>query len=263
MSAVSNRVQFAGAALAALLSTSVAWGQSFSHNAGGPGAQIGQQPMLLCGTTELTQSSSQAIAPLNSVSCNNLSLGHAENSYYRVFDLPSFGIADSFEVCEVQIGVEDAVGGNPTQPLILNLYTNSGAPFPNGTLDLVATRNFAIQDQSLTLLSLPIAAHLPVGAQLVVEVLTPDGQAGGYFFFIGSNSAPETAPSYLRAPDCGFPTPATTAAIGFPDMHIVMNVRGSSAAAPAPALGPAALAFLVTVFGFIAAWRLRTGATRH
>jgi hypothetical protein len=46
-------------------------------------------------------------------------------------------------------------------------------------------------------------------------------------FFIGSNTAPETGPSYLSAADCGIANPTTTAAIGFPNMHIVFNVNGT------------------------------------
>jgi hypothetical protein len=63
--------------------------------------------------------------------------------------------------------------------------------------------------------------------QLVVEVFTPDGESAGNLFFIGSNTAAESAPSYLSAAVCGVPTPTTTAGIGFPNMHVVMTVNGS------------------------------------
>ena len=49
----------------------------------------------------------------------------------------------------------------------------------------------------------------------------------GNLFFIGSNPDPETGPSYLSAADCGIPDPTPTGDLGFPDMHIVMNVNGS------------------------------------
>ena len=42
-----------------------------------------------------------------------------------------------------------------------------------------------------------------------MEVFTPDGQATGNLFFIGSNAAAETGPSYLSAADCGITTPTT------------------------------------------------------
>jgi hypothetical protein len=78
----------------------------------------------------------------------------------------------------------------------------------------------------LTVVNIPVTGSAPAGSELVVEVLTPDGAAAGNSFFIGSNAAAETGPSYLRAPACGVNNPTTTAAIGFPNMHIVMNVNG-------------------------------------
>jgi hypothetical protein len=81
------------------------------------------------------------------------------------------------------------------------------------------------------------------GSELVVEVFTPDGTAAGNLIFIGSNASAETGPSYLRAPDCGITTPSTTSAIGFPNMHIVMNVIGC---AQASGTGPSC-SFTVTV----------------
>jgi hypothetical protein len=86
--------------------------------------------------------------------------------------------------------------------------------------------NVNVPDQSGTVLNVPINATVPAGSELVVEVFTPDGTATGNLLFIGSNAAAETGPSYLSAPDCGVNTPTTTAALGFPNMHIVMNVNG-------------------------------------
>src|SRR5205814_155376 len=63
--------------------------------------------------------------------------------------------------------------------------------------------------------------------ELVMEVNIPDGSAQGNVFFIGSNTDPETGPSYLSAADCGVNDPTPTGDIGFPDMHIVFNVYGS------------------------------------
>ncbi len=61
----------------------------------------------------LTHSLSQTIIALNSVSCNAGGL-HADNSYFRVFDLPAFGITGAFNVTDVDIGIETAVGSGGT-----------------------------------------------------------------------------------------------------------------------------------------------------
>ena len=178
--------------------------------------------------TTITHSTSQAIVPGNSVACNAGGL-HTDNSYLREFDLPAFGITGPFAVSQVEFGVETALGATGNQPVTVNLYTkiNPAAPLTFGNLSPIGSASVQVSDQNLTLFTAPVAGVATAGSVLVVEVFTPEGQTAGNSFFIGSNPDPETAPSYLAAADCGVPEPATTAAIGFPDMHIVMNVTGS------------------------------------
>jgi hypothetical protein len=219
---------------------------------GGGGQAPHTDAPTACST--ITQSSSQAITNLNSVSCNN-GFGHTDNSYYRAFTLSSFGIGGAWDVQSVDVGVELAsagTGGAPsvggktgfsksggsgsnggkaptaTQPISVKLYTSSmafPAGFP-GSLTLIGQTNTTVADQADTIINIPVTGTAPAGSQLVVEVFTPDGTATGNLFFIGSNASPETGPSYLRAPACGVNNPTTTAALGFPSMHIVMNVHG-------------------------------------
>jgi hypothetical protein len=220
------------------------------------------------GCTTITQSSSQAITPLNSVSCNSID-GHTDNSYWRAFTLSSFGIGGAFGVQSVDIGIEQATAGSSTrsggkhtssisknsktrvvnapsatgQPLTVNLYT-SNQPFPTGfpgALTLIGTASVMVADQAGTILNVPVTGTAAAGSQLVVEVFTPNGEAAGNFFFVGSNAAGESGPSYISAADCGITTPTPTSAIGFPEMQIVMNVNGCEAPS-----GPSC-AFNVTV----------------
>ena len=176
----------------------------------------------------ITQSSSQAITPLNSVSCNNAS-GHTDNSYWRAFNMGTFTGGAQYDVTSVSFGVEEATGAGGTQPVTVRLYTNAGGAFPGGTRTQIATTTIQVLDSaSGTVLNVPLVATVPAGtSELVMEVFTPNGQATGNFFFIGSNTAAETGPSYLSAADCGIANPTDTATIGFPDMNIVFNVLGS------------------------------------
>ena len=152
------------------------------------------------------------MASSNSVSCNSGGF-HTDNSYYRRFDLPSFGIDGDFEVCNVTIGVEVANdGGGAGQPLTVNLYT--WPTFPANTGTLVGTADVTVQDQALSVLSIPVTATLPAGSALVVEVFTPSGIADSNEFFIGTNTAGETAPSYIKAASCGINSPVTIASSG-------------------------------------------------
>jgi hypothetical protein len=197
--------------------------------------------------TVVTQSTSQVITPGNSIACSN-EFGHSDTSYWRAFNLSAFSINNGFAVQSVDIGIEQALSDIPPpktkaaskfgrtsrpntptgtgQPLIVNLYFNTGGAFPNGTRNLISTANFTISDQSGTIVNLPINGTVPAGTEMVVEIFTPNGQIDGNLFFIGSNAAPETGPSYISAFDCGIVIPTPTAELNAPNMHIVMNVNG-------------------------------------
>lgn len=155
--------------------------------------------------------------------------------------------ADGGQYCinSVSFGVEFA---NATQPVTVRLYTTSNFPagFP-GSLTQIGTTTLNVGSaQNGTVVTTPLVVTVPAGtAQLVMELFTPNGQPGGYRFFVGSNAASETGPSYWSAPDCGITGPTTTAAIGFPNMHIVFNVNGSCAC-PTPTPTPCDTFFSVS-----------------
>jgi hypothetical protein len=190
----------------------------------------------------ITQSTSQAIVDGNSVACNN-GFGTTENHYWRAFNMSDFTGGLEYDVTSVSFGIESAVSGTGTgQPLTVNLYVETGAPFPNGTRTKIATSGEVnIPDQVDSIFEVPLIATVPAGTlELVMEVTTPDGTAVGNLFFIGSNPDPETGISYLSAVDCGVPDPTPVGDIGFPNMHIVLNVNGSCPAGGSPTPTPTA-----------------------
>ena len=176
----------------------------------------------------LTQSSSNAIVA-GSVACNAGGL-HTDNSYFRAYNLAPLGLPSPLTINTVTFGIEQAAGG--AQPVTVNLYTqNAGPAFPGGTRTLVGTQNFTIPNQTLSLFTgtFTTPATVPNNAVLIVELFTPSGQATGRSFFIGSNALPQTGPSYIMAAACGVPNPVDLASLGFPNMHIVLNVAGTTA----------------------------------
>jgi hypothetical protein len=225
-----TRARVAGVLALGLL-TSAAWGAAFSASTKGVSGQVGGVAEGGgCGSTFLSRSTSQTIVALNSISCNAGGL-HTDNRYFRAYDMA--GYPDGFDVCEVQVGIESAAAGVPgigagvTQPVTVNVYSNSDAAFPAGTLTLVGTAAVEVADQALTVLAVPLAASVPAGAlEMVLEVFTPNGQAAGHSFFIGSNGLGESAPSYLQASDCGASVPTSTGDLGFANMQIVLNASG-------------------------------------
>ncbi len=172
-------------------------------------------------------SSSNTVTTGNSVACTYgaPNFYHAANSYWRAFPL---ALAGPFTVNSVTFGVERSVTPT-TQPIIVRLYTNTGAAFPGGTLTQVATQtyNLATQNNTLFTATLTIPPTVAGNATLVIEVNSPDGLAGTNSFFIGSNASAQTCTSYISAASCGINNPTDVGAIGFPNMHIVLFVNGT------------------------------------
>lgn len=143
--------------------------------------------------------------------------------------MAAFNGSQPFVVTSVSFGIDTAQSGTGSgQPLTVRLYTNSGGAFPGGTRTQIAASSITVTDQAQTILSVPLSVTIPAGtSELVMEVFTPSGVAAGNLFFIGSNTAGQTGPSYVSADTCGTPTPTDAAALGFPNMHMVFNVHGS------------------------------------
>jgi uncharacterized repeat protein (TIGR01451 family) len=201
--------------------------------------QSGQMPpVATSGSITITHSTSQAIDVGGSVHCGTTGTPyHTPNGYYRVFDLATdFGITGDFDVTAVQYGIEDAVGNTGSQPIDVNLYTLSG-PLNTANLTLIGTQTDSVPDQALTIFTSMVNGTVPAGEVLVVEVFSPDGRDPVFnSFYVGANAAGQTDPSYLQAADCGISQPTDTAAIGFPNMHIVMNVIGNEVVPQAPSI---------------------------
>jgi hypothetical protein len=134
----------------------------------------------------------------------------------------------------VTFGIEqaNAAGVGTTQPVTVNIYNSSANPPTLATLGpVLGTVTVNVPDQAQTLftatLAAPVVFTVATGI-LVVEIFTPSGQAGGHSFFIGSNAAGQSGPSFIRAASCGISEITNLAAIGFANMHIVMTVNGNS-----------------------------------
>ena len=159
-----------------------------------------------CGDTTITQNLSQDIT--NGTSCGDLPV-----SYFRAFDLNTFGIDGDFDVCAVEVGVSFSSTPIP-QPITVNLYTSDPA-FPDGVLTQIGTADFQISDSS-TIVSVPVTGVAAAGSELVVEIFSPDG----FDLSIGGNLAPETGPGYIQSASCGFPDISTLNA------NIIINAVG-------------------------------------
>ncbi|MEJ7600585.1 MAG: hypothetical protein WKG01_21945 [Kofleriaceae bacterium] len=171
----------------------------------------------------ITQSTSPAM-----VSGNTLVCGQApytlENHYYRVFPLADHGIAGEFQVQNVQFGVEHAQGSHT---LTVNVGTYSGAVTPTTAgLDAalwtpIASTSIGIPDGDQQTINVPIAATIPAGGKLMVELASPNSSDR---FWPSSNASGETYPTYRRTTCAN--TIQSYAATGITTVHLVMNVSG-------------------------------------
>ena len=187
----------------------------------------------------ITQSTSQAITAGNSASCNSGPPGffHADNSYWRAFNMATFTGSQQYNVTSVSFGIEtaNAAGTGTTQPVTVRLYTETIGVFPLGTQTQIATTTVNVADQALTVLTVPLVATVPAGTtELIMEVFTPDGTGAGNRFLIGSNAAGETGPGYTSAASCLILVPTLLTVTGSPNMHLVFNVNGSCGVTPTP-----------------------------
>jgi len=192
------------------------------------------------GAITITQSASQTIEALGSVSCNAGGL-HTDNSYLRVFDLATHGITEDFDITSVETGVEQAVGNTGSQPIEWKFFvlTNPAGTITRGNFTPIGTLATTVPDMSLALHASAITGvTAPAGSRLVVELFTPNGQTAINSFFLGANAAGQTGPTYLEAADCGVTAPTPTGSIGFPNMHWVLNVTGETGGGGGPVVFP-------------------------
>ncbi len=217
-----------------LLTASLAFAGQGDANNWAPAVAVGatteSQGVSSGGSITLTHSTSQTPVA-GSVACSpDMGATTTENSYWRVYDLNAFGITGDFDVTNVQFGVENATSSGSTT---VNIYTLAG-PFNTANLTLIGTASFNIADGALFLYNGAVTGTAPAGSMLVVEVSSPDLSGVGAFF-IGSNAAGQTDPSYLSSASCGLAQPTDFAAIGFPNIHTIINVSGDEVVA-APAI---------------------------
>src|SRR5690606_31848393 len=167
------------------------------------GAGLQGMPITPQGDVSMSQTTSTSPVALNSVSCN-LAGSHADNSYFRRYYFDEHaGIGANTTINSVDVSVEEAAGSANT--LIVNLYTiPSGTPvdtIPLGSLTLIGTATTTVAATTLGSINVPVTGVVAdtSASDLVVEVFTPNGQATGETFFIGSTNTGETHASFIMA----------------------------------------------------------------
>lgn len=175
----------------------------------------------------LTQTTSGEIEPDTSIACtDDDDDDHSENSYYRVFDLAAEGIDSSFHVTAVEVGVEAAdSGGDGAQTIEVSIHALEG-DIEDGQLEPLGTATEEVEDQVGGRVTVDVDAVVPGGTRFAVEVRTPDGTQQGHSFFIGANDDGQSAPGYIRAPECDTDRPRELGDLGFSEIAMIIDVVG-------------------------------------
>src|SRR5690606_39026083 len=117
-------------------------------------------------------------------------------------------------------------------PVTTKIYmtTNNNFPtgYPAGYTELASvTTNHTAADAE-TLVTIPISAVIPAGANLLVEVGYAAQEAASLNrIFLSANNAGQTGPTYLSSTGCNFASPLDLAA-QFPNAHLILSVTGTS-----------------------------------
>lgn len=207
-----------------------------------PDAPPGQVQVTLSQTNDMTLAAEKSIACASRDPIFNLPVGTRDNSWYRVFKLADYGITGPFTLQRVTFWPDYAAAGTGTsQPATIKVGTYAG-PVEADTLvtaqiTYLGTQAIQIPDvDSANGTPAPIetniAATIPAGSNLIVELALPDGYNDGNFFYIGVSAGGESKKGYIRATPagCNMTAPkALTSAGGLnkPDNAILLTVTGT------------------------------------
>jgi hypothetical protein len=180
----------------------------------------------------LSQSTNSTTPSGNSAACGPTGLTYTvDNGYFRSYPLATLG--SNVEIVSITFGVQNVVAP-PTGgfPMVIRLWNDPTPPTiaPYAGLQLRHTENFTLPTTPTATvvtraLSGPPVTFTPADT-LVVELFSASGAYNTTRFIMGSNTLGQSAPSFIRAPACaGLAEPTDTAVIGFPNMHIILDVN--------------------------------------
>ena len=188
------------------------------------------------GTSQTISHSTSMTLSNTNVACNGGTPStSSDNRYFRYFKLSDFSITADYTISSVQFGVQTLT--IPTLPdgfpVTVKIYatTSNNFPvaYPAGYTELAqVTTNFLLADVE-TLVSVPIAATIPAGSNVLVEVgYVAQTASSGNRIFLSANDLGESAPTYISSTACALVPPTPLASINFPNAHLVLSVTGTT-----------------------------------
>jgi hypothetical protein len=189
---------------------------------------------------DVRQMTDDTIASDGTLNCsaNPLPNPTVEQSYYRRFHLPDYGVTGPFTVTGVTFGIQkadDGAGGG--QPITVRLEKiPAGSPLLLANLTLDDFEDFTIADSETGTIKTAdfsrTIAH-PNTTDLVLELHEPDGVPQNNVLVFGSNQTADTKTAYWRAPSCSYnePTPLNSPDLAiYSPGHMILFATGDEGA---------------------------------
>jgi len=181
-------------------------------------------------TVTLQETTNNTVVQGNSAACRYGDNSTADNIWYRAYQLSDFNVTNAFHVTQVTFGVEAAQGAANAQVKVGSYSgTVGGATINVAQITPLNAAPVTVPDTTVgEMVPVPIAADIPAGGKLVVQIAVPDFTFGSArWLYIGSTNAGETKPGYWTSTGCSVANPETTAAAGFPSENLIILVTGT------------------------------------
>ncbi|MFT5078032.1 MAG: hypothetical protein ACI825_001127 [Planctomycetota bacterium] len=153
----------------------------------------------------------------------------ADNVFYRAYTPSDEGEFNSFSVEGVDFAFNFTAGTVEEVEVTVRAWTTDAA-FPGGALTEVAMATAILGSaDDATIVSVDFETpyvSADAGDQVVISLEIPDAD-DTFDARIGMNDLGETGEGYISSVACAIASPTTYTAIGFPDAHIIFDLRGS------------------------------------
>ncbi|MCP3918997.1 MAG: hypothetical protein GY711_25920 [bacterium] len=186
--------------------------------------------------TVWSQSVDNTTIVVGSVACLNNPQGITDNSWWRLYDPVQCGLTGDYEIKSAIFSVEDSNSQAGSTPITVNVRDGSAFPVV-ANMPILGTSAVSVSDTTVPQQTFVTAVFsppllVPAGTVVAIELFAPNGQPQGDFFFVGSNPFGETAPTYISAIDCGLVDPVPLGSVGFPNMHVILDLECCPAGTP-------------------------------
>lgn len=172
---------------------------------------------IASGTVTLTQNTSSVATAAAGIACNP----GGDNAFYRVYDLTALGYTNDLILNNIKFSVQSSAAD---RPVTVSAYTLTGALTNEnltllGSTTVTATTSTSIIDYTVAMGGLTV----PGGSTLVISYAV--ASSTGNAFIPGANAAGQSAPVFIKAADCGIAQPTSFTAIGFPNVHVILDAE--------------------------------------